>query len=139
MKTHLFSHGAKQVLMPSQDHEIQFIDHNRRFVNPDGILKADVIFVPLEDGDRCEALIKNHKKVITIDLNPLSRTARNATITIVDNITRAVNALTKKIREFQQKETPALQHIVQRYNKHSILQQAKKTIQENLRGEADDA
>ncbi|MBT4059579.1 MAG: phosphopantothenate/pantothenate synthetase [Euryarchaeota archaeon] len=54
----------------------------------DGILGADVIFVPLEDGDRCEALIAMGKKVIVVDLNPLSRTARMATITIVDELRR---------------------------------------------------
>jgi 4-phosphopantoate--beta-alanine ligase len=47
-----------------------------------------VIFVPLEDGDRCEALIAMGKKVIVVDLNPLSRTARMATITIVDELRR---------------------------------------------------
>lgn len=30
------------------------------------------------------------KKVIAIDLNPLSRTARTATLTIVDEVTRAL-------------------------------------------------
>jgi 4-phosphopantoate--beta-alanine ligase len=34
------------------------------------------------------------KTVITIDLNPLSRTARTATLTIVDELTRAVPAIT---------------------------------------------
>ena len=54
-------------------------------MSSEGIGRADVVFVPLEDGDRTEGLIKAGKKVITIDLNPLSRTARKATVTIVDN------------------------------------------------------
>ena len=33
------------------------------------------ILVPLEDGDRCEALVNMGKTVVVIDLNPLSRSA----------------------------------------------------------------
>ncbi|MFI5407342.1 MAG: phosphopantothenate/pantothenate synthetase, partial [Nitrososphaerales archaeon] len=51
------------------------LESNRRFVDRDGIAKADVVFVPLEDGDRTIALKRMNKKVITVDLNPLSRTA----------------------------------------------------------------
>ncbi|NMC89936.1 MAG: DUF137 domain-containing protein, partial [Methanomicrobiales archaeon] len=50
--------------------------------------------VPLEDGDRCEALRAMGKAVVTIDLNPLSRTARTATLTIVDELTRALPGIT---------------------------------------------
>ena len=53
-----------------------------------GIFNADVIFVPLEDGDRCEALMEMGKKLIVVDLNPLSRTAQQATVTIVDELMR---------------------------------------------------
>ena len=63
----------------------------------DGIGSADVVLVPLEDGDRCEALVNMGKKVITIDLNPLSRTAQTAHITIVDELTRCLPLLTDKI------------------------------------------
>jgi len=54
--------------------------------------------VPLEDGDRCEALVKMGKTVIAIDLNPLSRTSRNATLTIVDELTRALPNITDACR-----------------------------------------
>ena len=70
--------------------------------NEDKLKKvADVVFVPLEDGDRIEALIKNKKKVIVVDLNPLSRSAQKATITIVDNIVRAVPLLIKTIKRLK--------------------------------------
>ena len=59
---------------------------------------ADVILVPLEDGDRCEALAGMGKTVIAIDLNPLSRTARRATLTIVDELTRALPNITDACR-----------------------------------------
>lgn len=93
IRTMLLEAGAAEVLMPGRTHAISHIDHNRKWVHPDGILTADVVCVPLEDGDRCEALVKNGKTVITIDLNPLSRTARTAQITIVDNLTRCLPLL----------------------------------------------
>lgn len=89
----LLEAGAEEVLMPGRTHAIEHIDHNRKWVHPEGILKADVVCVPLEDGDRCGALVKNGKQVITIDLNPLSRTARTAQITIVDNLIRCLPLL----------------------------------------------
>jgi 4-phosphopantoate---beta-alanine ligase len=93
MRQALLEAGAQEVLMPSRTHALEHIDHNRRWVNPEGIFRADVVFVPLEDGDRCGALIKNGKRVITIDLNPCSRTARTASVTIVDNLMRALPAM----------------------------------------------
>ena len=63
----------------------------------DGIEKADVVLVPLEDGDRCEALIALGKEVLVIDLNPLSRTARKATVTIVDEVSRASKLLVEEV------------------------------------------
>lgn len=65
----------------------------------EGIGAADVVIVPLEDGDRCEALVNMGKKVITIDLNPLSRTAQTAHITIVDELTRCLPLLSDFIKD----------------------------------------
>jgi 4-phosphopantoate--beta-alanine ligase len=93
IRDYLQEHGAREVLMPSADAELDFIESNRKFVHPDGIYKADAIFVPLEDGDRCQALRKMGKAVVTVDLNPMSRTSRTATITIVDNVVRALPLL----------------------------------------------
>ena len=85
--------GATQVLLPAEDAQLDYIDSNRRFVHPDGLLRADVVFVPLEDGDRCRALRRMGKEVITVDLNPLSRTAQEASITVVDHVARALPGL----------------------------------------------
>ena len=35
------------------------------------------------------------KQVLVVDLNPLSRTARTANVTIVDNVSRAFNEMVK--------------------------------------------
>ncbi len=72
-----------------------------RRVDPDGIYLADVVIVPLEDGDRAEALVKMGKKIIAIDLNPISRTARVAQITIVDNIIRVLPTMVSIVRELR--------------------------------------
>jgi 4-phosphopantoate--beta-alanine ligase len=101
IKNHLIKNGAKEVLLPQKHSKIKFISSNRKYVNKDGILKADVVFVPLEDGDRAEALIKNKKKVIVIDLNHLSRSAKKATLAIVDNIIRTLPLLIKEIKHLK--------------------------------------
>jgi len=74
------------------------LESNRRFVDRNGISKADVVFVPLEDGDRTIALKRMNKKVIAVDLNPLSRTALSSDITIVDNIVRVIPQLIECIK-----------------------------------------
>lgn len=74
------------------------LSHDRAWCRREGMFSADVILVPLEDGDRCEALIGMGKKVIAIDLNPLSRTARKATLTVVDELTRALPEITRACR-----------------------------------------
>lgn len=73
------------------------LESNRRLVDRDGISKADVVFVPLEDGDRTMALKRINKKVIAVDLNPLSRTALTSDITIVDNIVRVIPQLIERV------------------------------------------
>ena len=132
IKDHLLKNGAKEILLPQRDTKIKFISSNRKYVNPDGILKADVVFVPLEDGDRTEALVKNKKKVIVVDLNPLSRSARKATVTIVDNITRAAPLLIKTIKQYKKFNEVRLQKMIKGYNNKKILEEGLKEISRNL-------
>src|SRR6266566_3532976 len=77
----------------------------RAVSHQDGIFGADVVLVPLEDGDRAEALVRMGKVVISIDLNPLSRTSQRATIPIVDELTRAILNVKKFVDEL--KSVPA--------------------------------
>ena len=60
--------------------------------------------MPLEDGDRCEALVAMGKTVLVVDLNPLSRTARTATVTIVDEVGRTATALKSHAKASQSPE-----------------------------------
>ncbi len=86
----LEQNGAEEVYGLDPKEKIPGLDHKRALCSYEGIYTSDVILVPLEDGDRAEALKEMGKEVITIDLNPLSRTSKSADITIVDNIVRAV-------------------------------------------------
>lgn len=85
----LTEYGAKKILT-GENAFIPEIEHDRGVIDKSGIYAADTVLTPLEDGDRCRALVEMGKKVISIDLNPLSRTSQFATIPIVDNITRVV-------------------------------------------------
>lgn len=74
------------------------LPHDRGLCDPDGIGSADVVLVPLEDGDRCEALVGMGKKVITIDLNPIDRTSKRATLPIIDEVRRALPNIAAECR-----------------------------------------
>jgi len=91
----------------------------RSRVSLEGILDADVVLVPLEDGDRVEYLSACNKRTIAVDLNPFSRTAKNADITIVDNVVRAFPALieeVEKIREMSRAQLRELSKFDNRLN-----------------------
>jgi 4-phosphopantoate--beta-alanine ligase len=75
------------------DYRIEGLEGPRSLCTKDGIGMADVVLVPLEDGDRCESLVALDKEICVIDLNPLSRTSMAATVTIVDEVSRASNLL----------------------------------------------
>ena len=80
------------------------LSHPRALCLREGIFSADTVLVPLEDGDRCAALVSLGKRVIAIDLNPLSRTARTATLTVVDELTRALPNITAACRAISPEE-----------------------------------
>ncbi|HOW06015.1 4-phosphopantoate--beta-alanine ligase [Methanospirillum hungatei] len=84
------------------------LDHDRGLCHYDGMHSADVVLVPLEDGDRAQALIDLGKKVIAIDLNPLSRTSKVATVPIIDEVTRALVNITGFCTELGQDEITRL-------------------------------
>jgi 4-phosphopantoate---beta-alanine ligase len=128
IKAELELHGAKKVLGVSSkaSARIPELQSERRRVDPDGIYAADTVLVPLEDGDRTEALIKMNKKVITIDLNPLSRTSRAANITIVDNVVRAMPALVRAAHKLR--GTLSLKKITDNFDNSKNLQESLKII-----------
>ncbi len=130
IRKYLEKFGAE--ILANCDAELKGLSHARRIVDRRGIYVADTVLVPLEDGDRCEILKKHGKKVIAIDLNPLSRTAMKADITIVDNIVRAIPNMIKFAKELRDASREELEEIVNDYNNKETLRLALETIRDNL-------
>jgi len=129
----LLAAGATAVLgLGPKTATIPELFSERRIVDPDGIYKADVVVVPLEDGDRTEALKRIGKFVITIDLNPLSRTAQTADITIVDNITRAIPNIVSAIRELRPCGACAQRSVARGFDNRRNLSEALIFIRDRL-------
>ena len=118
------------VLGDSPDAEIPGLKGPRAACHLNGIYQSDTILVPLEDGDRCQALVKMGKQVIVIDLNPLSRSAQRATVTIVDELSRVLNNMLRMLGENAMLPNDAV------YDHQLSLQQA---LQEILTGITDEA
>jgi len=132
IRDHLIAHGAPRVLEPTEDAQLTGIDSNRRFVHPEGIYRADVVFVPLEDGDRCEALRKIGKDVITVDLNPMSRTARAASVTIVDNLVRAMPALLNELGAVRMLPEDEARRLLDAYDNELVLEAAAQRVRTGM-------
>ena len=97
----LESKGAEHVLGREPDCRIQGLNHDRALCTKEGIFDSDVIVVPIEDGDRAEALVSMGKIVISIDLNPLSRTSCKATVPISDEMSRALENIIRFLGELR--------------------------------------
>jgi len=130
--------GAKKVLgthdRPSTT--IPELSSNRRKVDTEGIARADVVLVPLEDGDRTEALRAMGKFVIAIDLNPMSRTATHANITVVDNIVRILPFMNELAREMKSLPREDLKRMASEFNNHTNLSESVRLIMVHLESEA---
>ena len=124
--------GAKKVYGCNGDGKIPGLEHDRGICDKDGIFSSDVVLVPLEDGDRCKALKDMRKKVIAIDLNPLSRTAKTADITIVNNVIRAVPNIEKWVKKLKDKDILYLENIVKSYNNKKNLKDILSFISKRL-------
>jgi len=113
----LESAGATGVLGKEGDDylPLEGLEGPRSRAHPEGVHQADVVLVPLEDGDRAEALVALGKKVITIDLNPLSRTAKKSSITIVDNLVRALPLMVNEVKKLKGCSQEELEKIVNEF------------------------
>jgi len=126
--------GAGEVLGVdgSATARIEEVFSDRRTVDPKGIFIADVVFVPLEDGDRTEGLVRMDKKVVTVDLNPMSRTAQFADVTIVDNVVRAMPLLVSEAERLKTSSGEALKGILEAYDNARVLSEAMETMLKRL-------
>jgi 4-phosphopantoate---beta-alanine ligase len=132
----LRSNGARQVLGVDAEarSSIPGVASPRRTVDANGIGDADVVLVPLEDGDRAEALRKAGKMVIAIDLNPMSRTSQAATVAIVDNIIRAVPELVRTTRRMKLVPRSRLSAIASSFDNEKNLARVMKDMIRYMHG-----
>lgn len=122
--------GAREVLgVGKAKVMIRGIASPRRRMDPQGIGKADSVLVPLEDGDRVEALRSEGKKVIAVDLNPLSRTSQAASVSIVDNVVRAIPSMTRTIASMKRMPRNKLVELIGNFDNNENL---RNTIQEMI-------
>ncbi|RDE13702.1 MAG: phosphopantothenate/pantothenate synthetase [Candidatus Thorarchaeota archaeon] len=130
--------GAERILgthdRPSTT--IPELSSNRRKVDTEGIARADVVLVPLEDGDRTEALRALGKFVIAIDLNPMSRTATHADITIVDNIVRVLPLMNGLAQEMKDQPREELKRMASEFDNRANLSESIRLIMAHLESEA---
>jgi 4-phosphopantoate--beta-alanine ligase len=123
----LEDHGVK-VLEGSYERLLP-LAHDRALCLRNGIFESDVILVPLEDGDRCQALRAMGKVVLAIDLNPLSRTSRAASLPIIDELTRAIPQITRFSRGLPGEEAKKL---IRECDNNRFLRSALQEIEVNL-------
>jgi len=135
IRDRLKRYGARDVLGVGGDASARIpeLKSMRRMVDPRGILVADAVLVPLEDGDRTEALVGMGKRVIAVDLNPLSRTAQKASITIVDNLVRCMPLLVGEVRRIRRLGESRLSEILRSFDNHLNLQKCISLINRRLR------
>ena len=123
-------HGYNDIL-GSLDDDIEYINeikNNRSSASKTGIYIADTILIPLEDGDRAEILKNAGKNIITIDLNPLSRTSKMSDISIMDNIVRAIPFMTKIAEDLKTQDKKFLIDIVNEFDNEENLKESLQQI-----------
>jgi 4-phosphopantoate--beta-alanine ligase len=111
---------------------IRGVSSNRKYVDKDGIMNSDTIFLALEDGDRTEGLVRMGKKVISVDLNPLSRTAIASNITIIDNIVRAIPNMVKISEQLVKKDKSYLLQLIKNFDNKENMHESLVTIKKGI-------
>jgi len=115
--------GAGEVLGVdgSATARIEEVFSDRRTVDPKGIFIADVVFVPLEDGDRTEGLVRMDKKVTEF-----------AGVSIVDNVVRAMPLLVSEAERLKASSGEELKRILDAYDNARVLSEAMETMLKRL-------
>jgi 4-phosphopantoate--beta-alanine ligase len=73
-----------------------------------------------------------NKTVIAIDLNPLSRTAKTASITIVDNVTRAITNIDKWVKILKNEDKNSLEVLISRWDNRKMILEVCAFISKKL-------
>ncbi|NYT11640.1 MAG: phosphopantothenate/pantothenate synthetase [Methanomassiliicoccales archaeon] len=134
--SYMESKGANRILGRSPNARLEGIASDRALCTKEGIYSADVILVPLEDGDRAEALVAAGKVAMAIDLNPLSRTSRTATVSIVDEVTRAIPNIERYVSELRT-DPEERRRLIDDFDNQRNLQGVARRMCNNLVGDID--
>lgn len=129
--TKLYKNRGFDGILGTLDDDIEYIDNiknNRASASKTGIYSSDTILVPLEDGDRAEILKKSGKNIITIDLNPLSRTSKMSDVSIMDNIVRAIPFMTKIAKDLKDQDKKFLMDMVNEFDNEENLKESLQQI-----------
>ncbi len=123
--SYMESEGGKDILGRNPDARIPGLNHDRALCTKT-LFDCDAIVVPIEDGDRSEALVKMGKVVISIDINPLSRTSKSATVPVCDEMSRALENMIRFVNELKGKDDE-IERITETYsnaeNRKEVLHQ----------------
>ena len=129
--TELYKNHGFDNILGSLDDDIEYlqdIKNQRATASKTGIYSADTILIPLEDGDRAEILKKSGKRIITIDLNPLSRTSKMSNISIMDNIVRAIPFMTKIAEDLKTQDKQMLKEMIYDFDNEENLKESVEQI-----------
>jgi len=132
LSSELKKNGGNKIFGLTGDGRIPGLSHDRGICDREGIFNSDVVLVPLEDGDRCQALKKMGKTVITIDLNPLSRTSKTADVTVVDNVIRAVPNIERWVKKLRDKDRKVLREMVDSWDNTKMLRDVLDFVSKRL-------
>lgn len=124
--------GASKILGVNASKHILGLESFRGLVEAEGIGEADLVLLGIEDGDRVMALRRAGKRIIVIDLNPLSRSALDASITIIDNVVRALPRLRLEVERLREASKHHLHQTVASYDNRRILAEALNHIRGRL-------
>ena len=129
--SYLETFGNFEILGRNQNAVLENIASDRARCCREGIYSADVVLIPLEDGDRAKALKIAGKTVLAIDLNPLSRTSVESDATAVDEITRAVPNIRQAFKDLKD-DQKRRREIISAFDNRSNLNESVNCIKDNL-------
>lgn len=124
---------SKEKILYKANAKILYLKSKRALCCKEGTYAADVVLIPLEDGDRAIALKEMNKKIIAIDLNPISRTSLTANITIVDELSRAIKNMISFIKIIGKLEEKNLKKIVENFDNRENIKEILRFISERFR------
>ncbi|MFP4633323.1 MAG: phosphopantothenate/pantothenate synthetase family protein, partial [Halobacteriales archaeon] len=67
---------------------------------------------------------------VVVDLNPMSRSARDADVPVVDNVVRAFPRMTEMAREMEDWNEPRLRDVVEGFDAQEVLARAERAVRE---------